>query len=328
MTSKAWSTNSVEPSAQFAYWHDAVSEAVLNVAPRRPGNERFSGEITCREFEDTRFAAFASSPHEIVRTRSHINRSKGEHYLISVQRRGASLMSQAERTCELRPGNIGILDGMRPFTVAFPGDVDRIVAVIPYRLLRPRAPWLDARPLNRLPVASPLVEVCRLYIELLAGVDSVAPRESWVLVDNLCNLVALLTAPDESESVGLRNIARTVEFDAMMAYLRANIANPALSPAMLARHMRVSLRTVHNRFEESGTTFGRWIIEHRLAAIHEALSDPRCDAMTVSQIAFNWGFNDISHFTKVFRQRFDLSPGRLRKARKGTPLPDGRFRVD
>lgn len=317
MISKAWSTSAVEPSSQFAYWRDAVSEAVLNVTPRRwSGNEQFSGEITCRVFEDTRFAAFASSSHEIVRTRSHINRSRGEHYLISVQRRGTGLMSQAERTCELRPGNIGVLDGMRPFTVTFPDEVDRIVAALPYRLLRPRAPWLDAQPLNCVPVTSPLVEVCRLYIELLARDDAIAPQESWVLVDNLCNLLALLTAPDESKRAGLRNVARTVEFDAMTAYLRTNIANPGLSPAVLARHMRVSLRTVHNRFEESGTTFGRWIMENRLAAIHKALSDPRCDGMTVSQIAFNWGFNDISHFTKVFRQRYDLSPGRLRKVRK------------
>src|SRR5206468_3434619 len=142
--------------------------------------------------------------------------------------------------------------------------VDRIVAVIPYRLLRPRAPWLDATPLNRLPVDSPLIDVCRVYIERLAAPDGIAAREALLLADNLCNLVALLTAPGESDRDALRTIRRDVAFDLMIAYLRTNLADPLLSPKMLARHMRVSVRTVHNRFEEAGTTFGRWILEHRL----------------------------------------------------------------
>ncbi len=128
--------------------------------------------------------------------------------------------------------------------------------------------------------------------------------------------MALLTAPSESDRDALRTIRRDVAFDLMIAYLRTNLADPLLSPKMLARHMRVSVRTIHNRFEEAGTTFGRWILEHRLLACHKALGDPLYDRFSVSQIAFSWGFNDLSHFTKTFRARFDASPGRLRKLRR------------
>ena len=216
----------------------------------------------------------------------------------------------------MSPGHVGILDGMRPFTVAFPREVDRIVAVIPHRLMRPRAPWLDVMPLNRLPPGSPLVDICRVYVERLSAPQGIRPREAWLLADNLCNLVALLTAPEEKDRRALRNVRRGVELDLMLAYLRANLADPLLSPALLARHMRVSVRTVHNRFGEAGTTVGRWIMEHRLAACHRALSDPLHDGISVAQIAFNWGFNDLSHFTRAFRARFDVPPGHLRRLRR------------
>jgi AraC family transcriptional regulator, positive regulator of tynA and feaB len=293
-----------------------VSQAVLNVVPRNPTGEHFSGDITCSEFGEMRFAAFDATPHEIVRTRAHISRSKGEHYLVSMQRRGTSLMSQANQLCELQPGNIGILDGMRPFTVTFPGAVGRLIAVIPHRLLRPRAPWLDDAPLNRLPVDTPLANVCRVYIERLAASPSLAPREAWLLADNLCNLVALLTAPTETDRLALRAAKKKdVEFDVMVAFMRSHLADPALSPQVLADHVRVSVRTVHNRFEEAGTSFGRWILEQRLLACHRALADPLYDRFSVSQIAFSWGFNDSSHFTNAFRRRFNTSPRQVRKSR-------------
>jgi AraC-like DNA-binding protein len=57
-------------------------------------------------------------------------------------------------------------------------------------------------------------------------------------------------------------------------------------------------------------------MENRLVACHRALSDPLYDGISVSQIAFNWGFNDLSHFTKAFRARFDIPPGHLRRLRR------------
>ena len=63
MPSKSWSTNTVGASEQFAYWHDAVSQAVLNVAPRNTADERFSGD-TLRQLHGVRatFTARVGAP--------------------------------------------------------------------------------------------------------------------------------------------------------------------------------------------------------------------------------------------------------------------------
>jgi AraC-like DNA-binding protein len=87
---------------------------------------------------------------------------------------------------------------------------------------------------------------------------------------------------------------------------------------MLADRMGVSIRTVHNRFEEAGLTFGKWVIEHRLLACQKALSDPAFDTLSISEIAFKWGFNDLSHFNKAFRARFGATPTTCRKASGAT----------
>jgi hypothetical protein len=84
MTSRHWSTQGIAGRDQFAYWREAVCEAVLNVATEMPPEERFAGEIGCASYGELRFAAFTSSPHQIVRRNVHIARSTNDHFLLSL----------------------------------------------------------------------------------------------------------------------------------------------------------------------------------------------------------------------------------------------------
>ena len=95
----------------------------------------------------------------------------------------------------------------------------------------------------------------------------------------------------------------------MLAFCRRHLCDPGLSPRMVASHCRVSVRTVHLRFEATGQTFGRWVLDSRLEACQRALRDPQQTALGISQIAYRAGFSDLSHFNRVFRQRFGMTPG-------------------
>jgi AraC family transcriptional activator of tynA and feaB len=308
-----WSTRDVSDRDHFAYWREAVCEAVLNVATENSAEHDFFGDISCAAYGGLRFAAFISSPHQIVRRGSHIARSNHEHSLVSLQRSGVSRMEQCGRTCELHAGDIGIVDGSRPFNVTFPRSVGRIVAVIPSAMLHSRAPWLRQRPIGLMMRDAALHDVLRTYLERLAGPDCGSDAEAELLADNLCNLVALLTARDDAEQQS--SLDRVPDLDRMFAFLRRHLSDPDLSPQALADHMQVSIRTVHKRFEQAEVTFRRWLLEQRLEACRRALADPRCATTTVSQIAYGLGFNDLSHFTKAFRARFGRPPGRFRTDR-------------
>lgn len=305
-----WSTRDVPARQQFAYWREAVCEAVMNVATEDAADADFSGDIACAGYGELRFASFTSTAHRIVRRPSHIGRSNHAHYLISLQRRGTGRMQQAGETCELQAGDIGIVDGARPFSVSFPQEVDRAIAVIPASLLHCRAPWLRERPIGRMTRDPDLHPMLRATIERLAGPDCRSIAEAELLADNLCNLVALLTAREDGERQTSQ--ARISDIDRMLSFVRRHLGNPHLSPQALADHMQISVRTVHKRFEAAETSFGRALLELRLDAARRALCDPRCGMLTVTQIAYGAGFNDLSHFTKAFRGRFGLPPGRFR----------------
>jgi len=277
----------------------------MNVGTEHPG-DGFNGDLTCSQYGDLRFSAFTVSPHEVVRLKSHIGRSSNAHYLVSRQRSGVTRMSQNDDVCELQPGDVGLVDGTRQFRLEYLQPVDRVVAVIPHSQLHSRAPWLDRRPLNRMAASSPLIELLRFYLERLAGPDCTSPWEAAALTDNVCNIVR--------ERSSVRQFAVLPTLDQMLIMLRRHLADPDLSPGMVAARLGVSVRTLHKRFQDADTTFGKWILENRLLACQRAFEDPRHAPFTISQIAYGWGFNDLSNFSKAFKARFGVSPTEYRRA--------------
>jgi AraC-like DNA-binding protein len=82
----------------------------------------------------------------------------------------------------------------------------------------------------------------------------------------------------------------------------------------LARRHGVSPRYVQMLFETESTTFSEFVRDTRLARAHQMLTDPRCAGRTVSAIAYEIGFGDLSHFNHVFRQRYGVAPSEVRAA--------------
>ncbi|MET0496626.1 MAG: helix-turn-helix domain-containing protein [Actinoplanes sp.] len=83
------------------------------------------------------------------------------------------------------------------------------------------------------------------------------------------------------------------------------LTNPELSPAMLARELNVSMRTLQRAFAALGESVTAHIRERRLEAARRALPATR---LGVSEIAAHWQFADGSHFSRAFKQRYGLTP--------------------
>lgn len=303
-----WSTETVNAHERFSFWREVVCQTVLNVSTQAP-RERFKARISGRSFASLRCAAFESTSHEIVRSAQHTARFPEDNYLISLQRRGQSRIEQGGDVFALDPGEIAIVDGQQPFRIGFPGPVSRVLAVIPRATLDLRAPWLRRAPARKVMRHSSYADLARRHLLQFADDDrGLDENEAGLLTDNLCNLLALASARD----IPLEAMQPEVQLAAMLAFCRRNLGDPDLSAQLVAAQFGISVRTLHLRFTGIGRTFGRWLLEQRLDACRKALRDPHWRACAISEIAYRCGFNDLSHFNKTFRARFDMTPGEWR----------------
>jgi AraC-like DNA-binding protein len=65
-------------------------------------------------------------------------------------------------------------------------------------------------------------------------------------------------------------------------------------------------------FESDGTTFSRFLLDQRLARAHRMLNNPLPAERTISAIAYEAGFGDLSHFNRAFRRRYGATPSDIR----------------
>lgn len=97
----------------------------------------------------------------------------------------------------------------------------------------------------------------------------------------------------------------------ILAYTEARLGDPDLTPQRIADAHAISLRTLQLLFERKGLRVAEWIRDQRLARCRDVLAQPGWDGRIID-VAMQWGFNNPSHFSRLFRQRFGRAPRQVR----------------
>ena len=92
----------------------------------------------------------------------------------------------------------------------------------------------------------------------------------------------------------------------------SNLSDESLSVRAIAARHKVTPRYVQRLFEETGSTFTEYVLGQRLVRAHRLLTDARLSEQTLTAIAFEVGFSDLSYFNRAFRRRFGATPSDLR----------------
>ncbi|WP_254405373.1 helix-turn-helix domain-containing protein [Streptomyces sp. AC627_RSS907] len=135
-------------------------------------------------------------------------------------------------------------------------------------------------------------------------------------VDLVALLVAELLAPHRMESPANGNamLAR------IRSYIDENLMDPDLSPESIARAHHISVRYLHKLFQSDGTTVSTHVRQSRLAACRLDLGRLANRRRSVAAVAQTWGFTSPSHFSRLFRQTYGLSPREWQVSASGPNL--------
>ncbi|MEM7802187.1 MAG: helix-turn-helix transcriptional regulator, partial [Chloroflexota bacterium] len=92
-------------------------------------------------------------------------------------------------------------------------------------------------------------------------------------------------------------------------FIHSKFQDGNLSPAAVAGHFSISVNYLHKLFAKENITFGAFVRRSRLARASNLLADPRENLKSISEIAYSTGFNDLSHFYRLFKEKHGMPPG-------------------
>lgn len=137
------------------------------------------------------------------------------------------------------------------------------------------------------------------------------------LADVVARMVASLFGPLRRNDTDPPGAARRHRRK-LLEYIADNLNDPQLDVQSTADACGISYRYVHLLMRDTGRTFSRYLLEHRLERCRSALEARKHSARSITEIAFECGFNDASHFSRAFRGRYGLSPREFRRGQAGS----------
>jgi AraC family transcriptional activator of tynA and feaB len=115
------------------------------------------------------------------------------------------------------------------------------------------------------------------------------------------------------QQVSCGSSARLLVRTKLHAAIEARLSEPGLDVAAIARAAGVSVRYANVVLGAENTSLRRLIQMRRLERCRTALADPAEAHRAVSEIAYGWGFFDMTHFGRRFRAAYGLLPSEFRR---------------
>ena len=312
---KTWNTEELPDHEQFAYWREVLCEAFVTLRPERPREQssgRFPSRVTAHPLSTINVTTVQSKAHHVIRGDAEIRKSPQEVYFLNLQLTGRCRYETEGREAIVGPNEFAIVDSTRPYFLNFMDDWNVFSFRIPRHMLRPLLQLPDRSTGICVSSSDALGEITVGFLKSVAmRMDDLPSKAREVLAGDLVNLAALSLGATEEARMGQRQSARRGLYVAIVRFIETNLADPLLSASFVARHFGISTRYLHRLFEESDKSFGQVVLERRLLRCAEDIAGAAVD-WRISDVAFRWGFGDISYFNKCFRQRFGFSPREYR----------------
>lgn len=293
-------------------WERAISATYYLQEVRSAGGRDFRGRLSVQPVGAISLSRIVSTPVTYRRRPLQIAAHAEGYHLVTIPLRG-DLFFEQEAAHAHCPAQCFLTErGDLPYELHQPGDNELLVLRLPESLLDgflPRGRAFQGRTIGRPEgFAGLFIDFAR---SAMANADGLDPERAPVVARQLMELLALALTEGGRDTESGESAVAAAHLRRIKAAIRRRLAEPNLTPALIAAECGLSVRYLHRLFSAAGTTMGRWTIEQRLAEADGALRDPRRRS-SLAMVAQSHGFSDQSQFCRHYKKRFGRTPGETR----------------
>lgn len=285
--------------------------------PAAGSGSSFQGSLVTQRLGQVGFAAVRSSPLDVYRRPAHIGQVADAVYLVKVQVKGESVIRQRNREAFLRPGDFTLCSSAEPYELHLVKAYSQVVLALPQPLLESVVNSPEQHLGKRMASDDGSNGVFSSFVTSIAQrLDGMEASLAQRLEANVIDLLAttLTYADSAGATARLDGHGIRVEYlHRIRRFIHRHLHDDSLGPETIAAAHNISTRYLHMLFEEEQMSVSRYIQQQRLQACRAALADPAFGHQSVCEIAFRTGFKDSSHFSRVFKAEYGVTPMQYRR---------------
>lgn len=313
-----FSTDSVAMPVRARRWAEFGSETLseMNVTPLDKSG-KFCARMKRRNLGALGYVLLESSPARACSSATQAGSwgATGADYLMmTIADRGRITLRQSAWSANLQVGDIVVRDLAKPWESSSDEGIGLILIKIPYTLVAKHHSDPERLVGYHLPASDARVGFASTVIRASRHALQATPDADWHdhLSDVLAGVFRLICHNDYGHDVvgetgslvGLKRAATT--------YISRNLCDPELTVGMVAAAVGVTPRHLQRAFMGAAGTPRQFILNERLVEAARMLQGKVPESDRIIDIAFSVGFNDASHFTRSFVQKFGCSPSSYR----------------
>jgi AraC-like DNA-binding protein len=311
---KLFSTKDAHPRERFDYWHEVARKNIVYHDLQPDNRLRFQAEMEAGVLADVGFIRCTQSPVTVSRTSDHIAHARTDDLLLCRQIAGTMAFEQEGREAVLEAGDLTLLDPMLPLSGMFSSASDFLILKLPRRDLEARIGDVRRMVARAMKPLDPEISLASSFLAMLpAHLGKMSQVAEEVLKHQTIDLIAMSLAKMIQSDMPRISSPRGLVLLKVRAAIETRLSDPALDGEAVAAAAGVSVRYANSVLADDGTSIARYIQERRLVRCRRALEDPRQAHRSLSEIAYGWGFSDMTHFGRSFRKAYGMLPSVYRK---------------
>jgi AraC-like DNA-binding protein len=320
-----WDTASVQKKHRFSYFREAVCTAFLQISPEMPETGFGAAQVKRLSITDGSISKLSASPHRATRGKSELAHIPEDYLSVNLQLTGRNHFRTSRDETLRQPGDLTLNYCNQPFSIdILPGEPYSMIGLFFKKsaiadFLKPGIQIQNAN-LSHHSLGPALIGCLSVLNRryLLASEQELASLYSASI-----SLITASLAQDAGLIEGIATDQTRVRdglLSSIKSFIDDNLRDALLSPGMAAVRFGISVRYLHKLFSATGESFSDYVLSRRLEQAKQDLRDPAYDRLSIAEIGYRSGFNDLSSFYRNFKTRFDATPRQIRLMANEPPL--------
>jgi AraC-like DNA-binding protein len=301
-------TTTVDPVDRRESWSQAHERIFFPIGVQ-PSGDLAHSRIEGHALGPLRAFRVTSDPSVVRRTSQGIKVFDPEQFVVGTPLSGRSVIEQAGRDSMFGTGDLSTWESSHAFAATHVERFELLLMVMPRALLGARRDAAYRQTAGRMPRDSPLGTIAAPFFRhVWDALDAGESVQHEDLADGVLALVRAMHAPEPVPALSGAALVTKIK-----GYIDEHLADPGLGPAAIAHAHYISVRYLHKLFAAEGVSVSEWVRHRRLEACRRDLRDPALAHETISQIGRRWALANPTHFSRLFRETYGLTPTELRE---------------